>query len=221
MPASEREMTDLLAYARELEAEDAALAGAAAEVEALRDAAAALRGRAERSGEFLARLPEARAAAAEAVAEAEAELERRLADLREAEAQLERATKEEAVLAARRAVVRTRDLAGGAERKLARLRAEAKALEEEARAVHAELPELDRIAGDLATKIEGLPEPVTIGVAAWAARAEAALFVTRSGLEAQRERVIRQANELGASAFGEPLVSTSVSLVRERLERLR
>jgi chromosome segregation ATPase len=214
-------VTDLLAYARELEAEDAALAGAAAEVEALRAAATALRGRAEHAADVLARLPRAREAAAEAIAAAEAELERRLTDLRDAEAQLERGGKEEAVLAARRAVIRTRDLVGGAERKLERLRAEAEALEEEARAVNAELPELDRIAGDLAAKVDGLPEPGAIGVAAWAARAEASLFVTRSGLEAQREHVIRQANELGASAFGEPLVSASVSLVRERLERLR
>ncbi|MEX0674150.1 MAG: hypothetical protein WD067_05205 [Gaiellaceae bacterium] len=214
-------MTDLLAYARELEAEDAALAAAAAEVDALRTAATALRERAEHAADVLARLPAARAAAAEAIAEAEAELERRLVDLREAEAQLERASKERAVLAARRAVVRTRDLTGGAGRKLERLRGEAAALEEEALTVEAELPELDRIAADLAANVDGLPEPGAIGAAAWAARAEAALFVTRSGLEAQRERVIRQANELGASAFGEPLVSASVSLVRERLERLR
>lgn len=213
-------MTDLLAYARELEAEDAALAEAIARLDELRSAATGLRRRAEHAMGFLARLPAAREAASHAVAEAEAELERRRAELRTAEAELERASKEEAVLAARRAVVRTRDQAGGTERKAERLRAEAKALEEEARAVSAELPELDRIARELATQVDGLPEPGTIGAAAWAARAEAAVFVTRSGLEAQRERVIRQANELGASAFGEPLVSASVSLVRERLERL-
>jgi predicted nucleic acid-binding Zn-ribbon protein len=214
-------VTDLLAYARELEAEDAALAESIARLDELRAAATALRARADHAAGVLARLPASREASAEAVATAEAELEGRLADLRDAEAHLKRGGKEEAVLAARRAVVRTRDLAGGAERKLARLRAEASALEEEARAVEAELPELDRIAVDLAAKVDGLPEPATVGVAAWGARAEAALFVTRSGLEAQRERVIRQANELGASAFGEPLVSASVSLVRERLERLR
>lgn len=214
-------MTDLLAYARELEAEDAALAEASAEVDALRAAATALRARAEHAAGVLGRLPAAREAAAERIAEGEAEHGRRLADLRDAEAQLERASKEEAVLAARRAVVRTQDLVAGAERKLERLRAEAEALEEEARAVEAELPELDRIARELAAKVDGLPEPAAVGVAAWAARAEAALFVTRSGLDAQRERVIRQANELGASAFGEPLVSASVSVVRERLERLR
>lgn len=220
-------MTDLLAYARELEAEDAALAGAIADVEGLRRAAGELRGRAVHAVDFLARLPEAMAAVAGAVAEAESELDLRLADLREAEAELERARKEEAVLAARRAVVRTRDLASGTERKLERLRAEGSALDEEARAIEADLPELERAAAGLAEGVGGVrrapevgaPGPGALEVASWAAYAEAALLVARSGLETERERIVRQANELGASAFGEPLVSSSVSLVRERLER--
>jgi chromosome segregation protein len=214
-------VSDLVAWARELEAEDAALARAIADVEAKRVAATELRARAEHAEKFLVRLPEARADAARAVAEAEAELQRRRADLLEAEAELERAEKEEAVLSARRAVVRTRDLVSGAERRLERLRAEQAALEEEARAVEAELPELERRAAGLAAGVEGLPAPAEVGVASWAARAQAALFVARSGLEARREAVIRQANELGASALGEPLVSASVSLVRERLEQRR
>ena len=212
-------MTDLLAYARELEAEDAALAAAIEEVERLREATGELRRRAEYAADFLARLPERRAAAARAVAEAEGELERRRAELREAESQLEQATKDEAVLAARRAVVRAQDLVGGEERKVERVRLDAFAVEEEAAAAQAELPELERSASELAPLVEGLPAPAELGVASWGARAEAALFVRRSGLEAQRERVIRQANELGAAAFGEPLLSSSVSLVRERLER--
>ena len=214
-------MSDLLAYARELEAEDAALAAAIEEVDHARDEASSLRERAEHAGHVLARLPERRAAVARAVAEAEEELERRRADLHEAEAELERATKEEAVLAARRSVVRARDLVAGEERKLERLHLDAAAVEDEAAEVRAELPELDRAAADLAPRVDGVPAPADVGVASWAARAEAALFVRRSGLEAQRERVIRQANELGAAAFGEPLLSSSVSLVRERLERLR
>ena len=214
-------MTDLVAWARELEAEDAGLARALVDVEAKRAAATALRARAEHAEAFLARLPEARTAAARAAAESEAELERRRADLRTAEAELERAEQEEAVLAARRAVVRTRDLATGAERRLERLRAEQAALEEQARAVEAELPELGRLAAELAAGVEGLPDPAEVGVASLAARAQAALLVARSGLEARRESVIRQANELGASALGEPLGSASVSLVRERLEQRR
>ena len=214
-------MSSQLAYARELEAEDAALAAALDEVDHAREEASSLRERAEHAADFLARLPERRAAVARAVAEAEAELERRRAELQVAESELERAAKEEAVLAARRAVVRTQDLVASAERKIERLHLDAAAVEDEAAAVLAELPELDHLAAELAPRVEGLPDPADIGVAAWAARAEAALFVRRGGLEAQRERVIRQANELGAAAFGEPLLSSSVSLVRERLERQR
>jgi DNA repair exonuclease SbcCD ATPase subunit len=220
-------LTDLLAYARELEAEDSVLAEAIAEIESLRHEAGELRGRAGHAVEFLALLPEARSAAAAAREEAEAELEHRRAEAADAEARLERAEKEEAVLAARRAVVRTRDLATGAERKVARLRADEEALEAEAREVEAELPELDRLAGDLAERLGGVrraPEtgplqPGAAGAAAWAARAEASLFVARGGLETERERVIRQANELAAAALGDPLAASSVSRVREQLER--
>lgn len=214
-------MSDPIAWARELEAEDAELARALADVEAKRAAATDLRARAEHADAFLARLPEARTAAARAVAGAEGELERRQAELGEAVAELDRAEQEEAVLAARRAVVRAGDLVSGAERRLERVRGEAAALEEQARAVEAELPELERLAGELAGGVDGLPQPTEVGVASWAARAQAALLVARTGLAAQREGVIRQANELGASALGEPLVSASVSLVRERLEQRR
>jgi hypothetical protein len=220
-------VSDLVAYARELEAEDDGLAEAIAAVEELRGRAGELRARAVHAAGFLAALPEARAAAAAALEDAQAGLERRVAETTEAEARLERAEKEEAVLAARRAVVRTRDLATGAERKVDRLRAAAEALVAEAWAVEAALPELDRRAVDLAGRLAGVPragevgapQPGPAGVEAWAARAEAALFVARGGLETERERVIRQANELAASVLGEPLAASRVSLVRERLER--
>jgi hypothetical protein len=220
-------LTDLLAYARDLEAEDSALAEAIGEIEALRREAGELRGRASHALEFLGRLPEARTAAVAAREEAETELERRLAEAADAEARLEHAEKEEAVLAARRAVVRTRDLASGAERKVARLLADQEALEAEARAIEAGLPELDRLAAQLAGRLGGVPrapaagspQPGAGGAAAWASRAEAALFVARGGLETERDRVIRQANELAAAALGEPLAASSVSRVREQLER--
>jgi len=220
-------MTDLLAYARDLEAEDAALAGAIATVDSLRRNVADLRVRAAHAVDFLARLPDARAAIAAALAEAEDELERRRAEVAEAEARAARADKEEAVLAARRAVVRTRDALRGAERKVARLREEAEALEAEARAIEAGLPELNRCALELAGRVgelrraadAGVPEPGPAGAAAWASRAEASLFVARGGLETERDRVIRQANELAAAALGEPLAASSVSRVREQLEQ--
>jgi hypothetical protein len=52
----------------------------------------------------------------------------------------------------------------------------------------------------------------------WGARVHAALFVVRGGLELERERVVREANELGAAVLGEP-VAASVGRVRELIER--
>lgn len=219
-------MSDLVAYARDLEAQDAELAEAIAEVDVLRRDAAELRARAGHAVAFLARLPEAREAHAAALAEAGEELERRRREAEEAEARLERAEQEEAVLAARRAVVRAGDAVASAERKAGRVRGEAEALDEEARRIEAELPELDRRASELAERVRavhrvadpGVSEPGAAAVAAWASRAEASLFVARGGLETERDRVVRQASELAAAALGEPAAS-SVSRVREQLER--
>jgi hypothetical protein len=49
--------------------------------------------------------------------------------------------------------------------------------------------------------------------------ARASLFVARGQVAAEREAVIRQANELGAVALGEPLTSASAAVVTRRVER--
>ena len=53
----------------------------------------------------------------------------------------------------------------------------------------------------------------------WAARAHAALFVVRGGLESERERVVLEANALAAAVLGEDVGGASVALVRQRLEQ--
>jgi DNA repair exonuclease SbcCD ATPase subunit len=219
-------VSDLVAYARDLEAEDAALAEAIAEIDLVRGDVSMLRARAEHSVAFRTVLPGAREALAGRLAEAEQELDRRRREAADASAQLEQARQEEDVLAARRAVVRTQDAVTTAERKVARLREEADVLEAEAERVEAGLPELERRAAELAERLGGLRRASGPGepgagaerVAGWASRAEASLFVARGGLETERDRVIRQANELAAAALGETLAA-SVSRVREQLER--
>ena len=52
----------------------------------------------------------------------------------------------------------------------------------------------------------------------WGARAHAALFVVRGGLESEREKVVLEANALAAAALGEQTAGASVALVRRRLE---
>lgn len=114
-----------MAYARELEAQDASLAEAIAEVDGLHREAREIHERAAHAEHLLARVSAERAAAGAAVDEAAAELAQREAEAKEAEEELARvegSQKEEAVLAARRAAVRTRDAAASAERKLVRAR---------------------------------------------------------------------------------------------------
>jgi hypothetical protein len=57
------------------------------------------------------------------------------------------------------------------------------------------------------------------GIDEWGSRVAAALLVVRSGLDTERERLVREANELAASVLGDRDVGTSVALVRARLER--
>jgi chromosome segregation ATPase len=235
---AQRQEDGVLAYARELERTDERLARAIGGTEELQEETSSLRARAVEVDVFLRRLPVESEAAETAVRGAEQELVRRLEELREAEGELERARQAgeeegeeegEEVAAARRAIVRTRDAAAMSERKLERAREARERLEREAERARRDAPELGRRARELAARLADVPgiarhapkppEPGLTGVIAWAARAQAALFVVRGGLESERGRVVRQANELGASALGEPLSATSVALVRERLER--
>lgn len=222
-----------LRLARELEERDGSLAAAIAELAGLEAEADALRGRTAELAVFLERLPEARRQAAAAIAEAGEELERRRGEFGRgeealAEAEDRRRRDEEEVAAARRAVVRTRDAVASAERKLARAAEEAARLEAGAAEAEAEASRLEASAHRLAERLRSLPRVARAGadeprqglegVLDWADRARATIFVARSGLETERERVVREANELGASVLGEPLFATSVALVRRRLE---
>jgi hypothetical protein len=79
-------------------------------------------------------------------------------------------------------------------------------LAERARRVSAEVPELP-------------PEPTGLEeLAGWASRARAHLFVAIGQLDAQRERVIREAAELGTAVLGEPVYGATPEQVRKRVE---
>lgn len=227
-------MTDerLIGFARELEARDERLATAIAEVDELQRAAEAVRERARGVAAFLERLPREQAAAEQALAEAEAAARTREHDRGEAERELTRAEEsgnDERLAAARRALVRARDAERSAGRKLARALEALDALARDADAARAEAPALEERAGALAGRLAALPRishaataapgPGLGGTIDWAGRARAALFVVRGGLDVERDRVVREANELAASALGEPVAATSVALVRERIER--
>ena len=92
------------------------------------------------------------------------------------------------------------------------LRAAAVELASAAAAAARELGEAPRV------RLTAEPGEEPADVLEWAARAHAAILVARSGLESERDRIFREANELGSSVLGEPLQSTNVTLVRRRVE---
>ena len=225
-------MTDArLDLVRELERADEEVAAVLAELDELYASTEAVRERALDLEAFFARLPSARTAAAEAVDDAERDVlaaeetaARAAAGLRAAE----EAGDSERLAAARRFDVRARDSLAGARRRHDEALAERERLDTEAAEAERERPELGARAGELATALRERPrlapdaaEPGTSleDVSAWAAGARAGLLVARSSLAAERDAVIRQANELGSLVLGEPLAPAAASTVARRVER--
>jgi len=215
-----------LEFARELERRDDAVAG---RLELLARLAADTDRVAARAGAvvaFFARLPREREHVEAAAREAEAALSRAQTAVTEAEDVLARARKDDARAAAERAIAAARGDVRAAEERRARASDRRAVLEQEAEQLGAEARDLEREAARLAADLETAPrvsptEPPGEGLEAvleWAARADAAIFVARGGLESERERIVREANELAASALGEPLYATNVASVRRRLE---
>jgi hypothetical protein len=94
------------------------------------------------------------------------------------------------------------------------LRAEAEGLAIAARDAAGTINRMPRVSGSgRAMPGSGLDE-----IEQWGARAHAALFVVRGGLEAERERIVTEASLLGSTVLGEQLAGSSVALVRKRLE---
>ena len=226
-PGAER----ALRFSRQLEAEDVRLAAELREVGELEVETEDVRSRAVAADAFLSRLPAEREGASTAVRAAEEELERKREALVRAESELgvaERGRNEEALAEARRAVVRARDAASMARKKLERAVAALEDLERRAATVASQLPGLAESAERLSQRLATVarlsrqgtapPESGLAGTIDWSRRALAALFVARSGLESQREGVVRQANELAASVVGEGVAATSVEGARRRVE---
>ena len=224
---------DALAHAAELEQRDTEIANELAVVRDLEERVAAIRGRAGIVGEALERLPLERedlarrcVEADEAVTAAREEVERtqsRVASLesgrRRRDDELERARKEAAT---------ARDVLADALAVRARVDERESALADEERAL---LAEGDALAEAAELVAEGVRDVGRVTESAgrapgtsladlddWGSRVRSALFVARGTLEAERERVVLEANALGTSVLGEELGTSSVALVRRRLE---
>lgn len=132
--------------------------------------------------------------------------------------------KRQAERAAQRAATTADDAAAGVERARARL----EALVREEAVLQAAAEGLAVEARELARAVAQVPRLSESGRAAtgsslaeideWAARAHAALFVVRGGLESERERLVLEANALAAAVLGDHGGGSSVALVRQRVE---
>ncbi|HXH87402.1 MAG TPA: hypothetical protein VNI55_02190 [Gaiellaceae bacterium] len=215
-----------LSFALELEQRDEEVAERLATLAALNQGVDEVRGRADAVAAFRERLPADRAHLETAMAEAERELTEAREALARAHDAVERARSEDARTTARRHEAHAASDLHTTEERRDRLLARGKSIARESVEAESEAAELATKAAELAAALETAPRvasPVPPqagldGVLDWAARAHAALFVARSGLETERERVVREANELAASVLGEPLYATSVATVRRRLE---
>jgi len=215
----------------ELARADEQHARALAELDELAAPTAGIRSDSDRLARFLEEAPtEARRLEA-ALAEAAADRAQRERAVGEARDQIEAAAsgrEAEPAAAARRDVVRAEDALALARRRVDAAEAavaahrervadagrEAGAVEARAHALAAALRGVPRVATEAGTA----PPPGLTGVSDWASTAGAALFLARGAVGAERDAVIRQANELASAVLGEPIAAASVDVVRRRLE---
>jgi chromosome segregation ATPase len=213
-----------LTFLRELERTDAEAGAALAHLDELSREVERIGAEATTLSLRLARLPAERTAAAAEQAEAEREVEERRAEHVRAEAALAAAGSTADQASARRDEIRARDLLHSSERRVAAAVAEEGRLAVEGEAAKRDAAALAVRARELAEALAGQPgiEPPESDaleeLASWSTQVRASLFVARARLAAEREAVIRQANELGSAVLGEPLVAQSAALVARRVE---
>lgn len=225
-------MESLLQVAEKLERRDGHAAAELAQLERNGREIEDLRAAAEAAAGFLAGLPSALAAVDTEVAGAASARSEAASEAEAAEARLARTEQrgsDEERLAAARAARHARDALREAELRAARAGEERARLEREGDGRRREAVELERRAQALAERLGALPRvaheagrpprPGLEGVRAWAAQARGALLVAEAGIEAERDRVAREATELWASVTGDPLVLAGVPGIRDRLAR--
>jgi chromosome segregation ATPase len=208
----------LLDAIRELEARDAVLAAETEELVQLEREIADVRERAAAVQRFLDELPQRRARSEAEQSDAEATIARRRDAVHAAEEELARAKNDDARVAAERALATAREFLETAEAHVARVRDDLDMLTREARSVEREASELEQRAHALGERVGEEPEPGLAAIEPWGAAARAAVFAQRTHAEAERERLIDEATELGSAVTGESLAGASVPAVRARVE---
>ena len=223
----------LLEAVNDLAARDERLAAELVVVSGLAGRADAVGSRAHELDAVLAALPDERAALDhdEAIGrEAGASAQTALADAEQRLARVGKSRRSEEQRAqAERELARAREAVVDAGRRLDRLGDRRRQVQDEERSALVEAEDLRAEAQSVASAVRELarvsesgraaPAEHLTGLVAWADRVRAALLVVRSSLDAERDRVVREASELGAAVLGEPLGSASVAVVRRRVEQ--
>jgi predicted nucleic acid-binding Zn-ribbon protein len=200
---------------RELAERDSELATRGAAVAARDAEIARIRSRAEEIETALALQPAERARRDRELVDAAEELERRRSELDRAERELAAATDDDAREHARHAVERALDHIAVAQSRIDRAEAARAELEQEV----ADLPAERQALEDQARALAGTPE-LGGSLVDWASRAHADAFVAAGQIDAERERVIREANELASMLLGEPTYGATVAQALARVEGL-
>ena len=224
-------MTSLLELAADLERRDAAAATEIAAVRRLSDEAREIGARAAELGALLERTPAEEAAIDRAEADALGRRDTADADVAAGQTLVEKLAAESRtshdLAAAERDLGHAREAARDAHASLARIalrrtglaeaerdaRAELPALVGQARSIAGQLTELSRVSASG----RALPQPTLAGLGEWSARVHAALLVTGGLLDVERDRLVREANELGSAVLGEQVSGQSVELVGQRV----
>jgi chromosome segregation ATPase len=199
---------------RRLAALDAELWARASALRELDGRIAALRARAEAIDAFFAAYPEEEPRLRGELNEAQDELVRREEELAGAERRLAEAHDEEERIHTEHAVARALDHVAVAAGRIERARSSYDELERDAAALPGELTELEA----RARAVPGVP-PLGGSLVEWAAHAHAELFVAAGQIDVQRERVIREANELASMLLGDPTYGATVAQALSRVER--
>jgi hypothetical protein len=226
---------ELVAHAAALERCDAELAAELGMLTDLAERAGTLRARAAEIHQVLERLPHELDELAGREVDARAEVDVAQAELTRAEervAALSRARrrKQDELERAEREASTARDLLDDTRAEVDRLGVRADALRASEHELHTEAATLPAMAKAIAAelvRIRRVPEApgmkpgdTLAELEEWGLLVRSSVLVARGALEAERERIVVEANALASGALGEPLAASNVALVRRRLEEL-
>jgi chromosome segregation ATPase len=185
---------------------DAVLMAGGARLRSLDREVVTLRQRAEAIDAFFAAYPDEEGRRAAVLRDASEDLQRREDEVARAEQALANAVDVEARAHAEHAVARALDHLEVAQNRVARARSASDELEREAAELPSELTALEE-------RARALPDVPRLGTSLveWASHAHAELFVAAGQNDVQRERVIREANELASMLLGEATYGATVA----------